>query len=116
METIITFTPAQLVGLFLTLCGGIVAVSSAVGVIVALVKKVKSPNDIQNARLDGLEKKVEEHSEILAKDKTRFEVIEEGNRVVQRALLALLAHGIDGNDIDAMKSAKDELTNYLIKR
>lgn len=90
--------------------------SSAVGVIVALVKKVKSPNDIQNARLDGLEKKVEEHSEILAKDKTRFEVIEEGNRVVQRALLALLAHGIDGNDIDAMKSAKDELTNYLIKR
>lgn len=116
MDNIISFTPAQLIAMFLAVCGGIVAVSSAVGVIVAAVKKVKSPNDIQNTRLDNLEKKVEEHTEILAKDKSRFETIEEGNRVVQRALLALLAHGIDGNDIDAMKSAKDELTNYLIKR
>lgn len=116
MDAVITFTPAQLIGVFLAICGGIVAVSSAVGVIVAAVKKVKSPNDMQNSRLDALEKKVEEHDEIFSKDKRRFEAIEEGNRVVQRALLALLAHGIDGNDIDAMKSAKDELTNYLIKR
>lgn len=116
MDTIISFTPTQLIGLFLALCGGIVAVSSAMGVIVAMVKKVKSPNDIQNSRLDGLEKKVAEHDEIFSKDKRRFEAIEEGNRVVQKALLALLAHGIDGNDIAAMKSAKDELTNYLIKR
>ena len=29
--------------------------------------------------------------------------------------MALLAHGIDGNDIDAMKKAKAELTDYLIQ-
>ena len=27
-----------------------------------------------------------------------------------------LAHGIDGNDIDAMKKAKTDLTNHLIEQ
>ena len=42
--------------------------------------------------------------------------LEEENIVTQRALLALLAHGIDGNDIEAMRKAKTELTDYLIER
>ena len=46
----------------------------------------------------------------------RLDAIEEGSRVTQRAILALLSHGIDGNDIDAMKAAKKELQEYLIER
>lgn len=116
MNTVITFTPAQLVSLVLAICGGIITVSAAVGVIVALVKKVKSPNETQNKRLDSCEERLDAHDDLLAKDKSRFESIDEGNRVTQRALLALLAHGIDGNELDGMRDAKNELTNYLIKR
>ena len=50
------------------------------------------------------------------KDFNRLNKLEEGNIVTQRALLALLAHGIDGNDIEAMRKAKAELTDYLIER
>ena len=46
----------------------------------------------------------------------RLDKIEEVNTITQRALLALLAHGIDGNDIEAMRKAKAELTDYLIER
>ena len=47
---------------------------------------------------------------------TGMQRLEEGNKITQRALLALLAHGIDGNDVDAMKKAKTDLTNYLIEQ
>ena len=50
------------------------------------------------------------------KDFNRLNKLEEGNIVTQRALLALLAHGIDGNDVEAMRKAKAELTDYLIER
>ena len=47
-------------------------------------------------------------------DKKRLEEMEQGNKVTQRAILALLSHGIDGNDIEAMKAAKKELQDFLI--
>jgi len=36
--------------------------------------------------------------------------------VTQRALLALLAHGIDGNHLPQMEEAKQELELHLIKK
>ena len=33
-----------------------------------------------------------------------------------KALLALLRHGIDGNDVEGMKKVKSELEQYLIDR
>jgi hypothetical protein len=63
-----------------------------------------------------VEEEVEKHSGFLDNGKPRLDGIEGGQRGDQRALLALLSHGIDGNDIDAMKDSKKELQNYLIKR
>ena len=90
-------------------------VVSAVGCITTIIKKVKRPNEIQNNRLDKVEQKLERYDTLFQQDNKRLTHIEDGNRVTQRALLALLAHGIDGNDIDAMKKAKAELTDYLIQ-
>lgn len=50
------------------------------------------------------------------RDLKRIEAIEEGNRVTQQALLALLNHAIDGNDIARVKKASDDLTEYLVRR
>ena len=52
----------------------------------------------------------------LDRDNNRLESIEEGNRATQRALLALLDHGIDGNNIKQMQDAKETLQNHLINR
>ena len=116
METVIQFTPQQLIDTILAICGAIVAVSAAVGVIAVLVKKAKSPNQKQNDRLDKLEERLDKHDELLGNDHMRLQNIENGNRVTQRALLALLRHGIDGNDIDSMKKAESELQQYLIEK
>ena len=54
--------------------------------------------------------------EFLAADKKRLDNIDESTRVTQRALLALLAHGIDGNHHTQMEEAKQELEEHLIKK
>ena len=68
------------------------------------------------ARVEALELKSKEHDRMLANDLIRLKDIENGTRVTQKAILALLEHGLDGNNIDAMQKAKDELQSYLIGR
>jgi len=67
-------------------------------------------------RLVTVEQLVIRHNELFGKDKARFETLEEGNRITQEALLALLSHAIDGNDKEACHKAKDDLNKYLIHR
>lgn len=116
INTPITFTPGQLITLFLGICAAITAVGSAVAWIAKGVSKARAPEKRQDERITDLERRVAKHDEFLDRDKERLEMIEAGSRVTQRAILALLAHGIDGNDIDALRAAKSELQDYLIKR
>ena len=116
MNQEITITPAQIVRLFLWFCGAITAVGAAVAVIIKLVNAAKAPTKKIEERLEAVEKKIEEHQGYFSNDNERLDIIEEGNKVTQRALLALLSHGIDGNDVKSLKKAKEELNDYLISR
>ena len=103
----------------LTLLGvasAIVLLSNAVEKIIKAVKAAKAPNDQQNKRLDDLEEWRREVDRRLINDNQHLNAIDDGSRVTQRALLALLDHGIDGNNIDQMQQAKKELQNHLINR
>lgn len=101
---------------FLAICAGISCIGAAVGWIIKAVKAVKAPAQQTGQRLDAIEQKLETHEQCLATDKERLDGIDRGSRVTQKAILALLQHGIDGNDVEAMKRAKDELQQYLIER
>lgn len=52
----------------------------------------------------------------LASDKKRIDELENGNAVLCRGILALLNHEITGNSVDKLKTAQQDLTNYLIER
>jgi hypothetical protein len=100
----------------LAAASAIVLLSNAAEKIVKAWKAAKAPNDQQNARLTELEtwRKVVDGK--LAHDHERFEELSNGERVTQRALLALLAHGLDGNNTEQMQHALNELQNHLINR
>ena len=102
--------------MILYVCGAIMTICGTITTAVSIVKLAKSPKDQLDGRLKKIEEKLLEHDVLLNNDNNRIKVIEEGNRVTQKALLALLAHGIDGNSIDAMTDARDELQKYLINR
>lgn len=100
----------------LYICTAVTTISAAVTVIVSWINKAKEPNARQNLRLDQLETKIEKISMYLDNDNVRIKAIEEGNKVTQKALLALMSHAINGNDTDKLEEAKNSLEQYLINK
>lgn len=110
------FNLAALWPAVLAVASAIVLLANAAEKIGKAIQIAKAPNVKQDERLTKVEKHLEEVDGVLATDKKRLDSLEEGNRATQRALLALLDHGIDGNNIDQMQQAKAELQNHLINR
>ena len=52
----------------------------------------------------------------LGSDNRRIKSLEEGNKVVCKALMALLSHEINGNSNDKLQKALSDLNTYLIER
>ena len=110
------FTPAQVVATILAVASAIVLLANAGEKIVKAVQAAKAPNVKQDERIDKLEERMDAAEKKLDNDKRHFDSIDASNRVTQLALLALLDHGIDGNNIDQMQHAKEELQTHLINR
>lgn len=103
----------EMVVIFLSVCTGIVTVSSAVTVVVNVIKKAKEPEETQNARLSlmeerltAVEKRLDEHDEVVLN-------LRDSNRVTQEALWALLGHAIDGNNKDDLRKAQLKLHDRI---
>lgn len=109
-------TPTALWAYILAGASAFVLIANAVEKIVKAVKAAKAPNTKQDERLDALESWRAEVDRKLCRDNDHLGSLDEGNRVTQRALLALLDHGIDGNNIKQMQDAKEALQNHLIDR
>lgn len=123
MNNSITFTPAELVSIILGICAAIVTISAAIGVIAKLIIKARAPEAEQNIRLDTIDKRLDDIDKTIAtfreyftNDDNRFKAIERSNKVTQTALLALLKHSLNGNDIDSLKEAEKSLEEYLIDK
>ena len=73
------------------------------------VKEARKPND-------DLKAKVEKHDRLLDKDNKRLEAVEASNRMILQSLLVIINHEITGNGVEKMKTVRDSLEEYLIKR
>lgn len=130
----IQFTISQAVEAFIWVCGTIVAVSAAANVIFKIRDHFRRPGLNQDAaiaetrsmiaetnkRMDSFQEtvndKFEDYDRYFKNDKIKIESIEEGNRYMQKAMLALLSHNLDGNNTDQMTKARDALHDYLIDK
>ena len=108
----------------LAIIGGALVIINFYNAIVQLIKASKTPTNNLEERVGLIERKLEfeikatfaEYDARFGRDKTKIEMIEQGNRVTQKALLALLKHSIDGNNIDALKKAETALSEFLVDR
>ena len=92
------------------------AVLGVVEKIISIKRKVKEPEELQDNKLKELEDRVGKVERKLSDDHTHLTAIDDSNRITQRALLALLSHGIDGNNLEQMQASQKEITNHLINR
>lgn len=115
-------TPAMVFAALLAICGAIVTIANAAEKIIKAWKAAKAPNEAQNARLDAFEKWKEgelkewqkDVERKLNRDKEQLDDIHDGLRASFQAQLALLEHGLDGNNIKQMQDAKAALQKHLI--
>jgi hypothetical protein len=90
----------------------------------ALKTKAQAPDIEQNRRIKVLEDWREKDFEIwkqavdrkLENDNNRFKNLDESNHVTMVALIALLDHGIAGNNVHQMEEAKAELAHHLANK
>ena len=107
---------AIVIAAVLALAGAIVTIGNAVEKLLKVWRAAKAPNDAQDERLKALEDWKATVDRRLTTGDNHFKTLDDGNRVTQLALLALLDHGIDGNNIQQMQHAKEELQSHLINR
>lgn len=116
MDTAISFTFGQLLAVVAAVCGTITSVAAAVAVLSKAIKKAREPNTLQDERIARLEARADKVDGLLDNDNRRLQALETEGRITQRALLALLKHGINGNDTAAMEASMKEIEKYLIER
>lgn len=84
--------------------------------IINLVKAAAKPTQIQNQRLDALETWRATVDNRLNAGNTHFDEIDHGNKVTQRALLAIMEYLLSGEDGEKLRKARDELQSFLIEK
>lgn len=118
-------TLAQLAGWLLAVFGALAVIDKAGGVLAKWLgmtpgakkdeEHAKTLKDHEE-RILALERETNKAGRFMAAEAAKMEQIEENNRVTMQAILALMAHAIDGNNTAALSKAKSELENYLINK
>lgn len=98
----------------LSVASAIVLLSNAVEKIVNAVKKARAPEQRQDDEIQGIKLRLDKVERKLENDKREIADSKECNHVLTKGMLALLEHGINGNNIDQMKDAKNDVNTYLI--
>ena len=89
----------------LAFCGGVAVIAGAVKIIWSTFSPLRE-----------LKKRVDKHDTILDKDNNRLKSIEDGQKVQCQALMCIMQHMIDGNDINNLKKVRNEINTYLINK
>lgn len=98
----------------LAIASGIVLLSNCAEKIANAVKVAKAPEQKQNDEIDGIKIRLDKIESKLDNDNEKIASVTACNHVLTKGMLALLEHGINGNNIDQMRDAKQDVEAYLI--
>lgn len=97
----------------LTIFQLIISFGTVCTLLYAFVKFSQKPQQSQNDRIRSLEDRVTMLETKQDDVYSHLESIDESNKVTQQALLALLGHAINGDDVEEVKRAQKMLFNHL---
>lgn len=100
----------------LVLLAVVLVLIGAYNTIMSAVKTHREEKKRKDAPVNTLETKVNEHEEKLKRDHERLNELEDSNRIIMRALMALMSHEINGNSDDKLKASYDEIQKFLIEK
>ena len=80
------------------------------------IKTYREEKNRKERPVTTLEEQVKTHEEKLKNDHERLKELEDGNRIMMRAMMAILSHDINGNSTDSLKKSLEEIQKYLIDK
>lgn len=98
----------------LAAASAIVLIANAVEKVVNAVKAAKAPEQRQDKEIVDIKGRLVKIEAKLENDKKQIADAKECNHVITKGMLALLEHGINGNNIDQMREARNDVNAYLI--
>ena len=98
----------------LAVASAIVLLSNAGEKIVKAVKVAKAPELKQNEEIQDIKERLDKIEREILLDEKQLKDARACNHVITKGVLALLDHGINGNNIDQMKEARQDVEQYLI--
>ena len=108
----ITFT--QFITGFMSVVGGISVILGTANLLVDTWNRAHKPSRKQDEMIAKHTNELSDVNKKLSMDEARLDAQEESNRLIMKSIMALLSHGINGNNIDQMKEALDSLQTHLI--
>ena len=93
----------------------VIVVVAILAFIVLLGNGIKTIKDWRKPKVDEAQWRRDTDSR-LANDNKRLKTLEDGNKVICKALMAMLSHEINGNSIDKLQQALSDMHDYLIER
>ena len=96
--------------------GAINTIGNAIEKISKAKRAVEAPNAAQDEKIADHEKRISRLERHQENDHKELAAIREYNRISALAQIALLDHGLDGNNVKPMQDAKNELNHWLAQK
>lgn len=116
-------TPGELWAMIAAVLGAFALLYTTAEKLINIIKAAKAPDEARDKRMDKMQAEIDELKGRLERaegklnnDNARFEELNASTRITQQALIALLEHGLNGNNDDQMESAKHALEMHLINK
>lgn len=106
-------TPGQIWAIIIAIIGLILTVLNIIDKVIVLREKARQPQESILSRIENIEQWQGRIESRLKLGTEHFEMIDKGNQVTHKALLALLDANINGNNLPELTKAREELHDYL---
>lgn len=123
MDTVISFTPSELVGFAGTIAGLVSAIGLLVSYAIKVTKRVKAPMEELKREITYLkkrdeekDKKIEELERRLGDGDDHFKELEKANKMILKSLQALLRHSLGTDNPGALTKTMEELDDYFLDK
>ena len=110
------------VGILGSLCAAAITIDKVLEIIHKYIKKAQEPDNVQNKRLDELDKRIGtleqgqlQHSTALARDLKRFDEIDRVSRLTLDGVRNLLDAQLNGDNKAGMEKSKADIDKYLLE-
>ena len=97
-------------------CVVITTLGGAGAILVAVVKWWQKPDLNRDEKLKRHDEMLDNDNKRLNKMEERQAEMEEAQKMLMKSMLALMSHSIDGNHLEELKLARDDMQDYLIRR